>query len=806
MFGARPLRLCELLPELELGQPQPQPQPPSSEPSEATFPESGSPHRHGHSSDYNSNPNPNPNPNHNPNHNHNHNHNYNRTFPSTPGNEAAAPFRSGRPTYRVPLKAATPRSCRKKSTPLRMRFKTPKKTPTRRTTPIKGPLFSPDKYQTSKYSNLNCNLTEQHSQQDIVFTAPFPKNSHNGQTYDDKHNEDKSFGNVSLERVNVSTNTRPNQHYESSTPRSEHFSSNSILKECRDNNGTPFKFLPSEKKYETPSQNAPPSNNKMRTPLFPTKRVPTFGSHYKPIYKESSRELFSLEEKENSPLHLEFQNKLQFETSTDNHPIDSSSSQRKTNKYNAEPSELKVHKYQTPIRENIMMKSSSFLNDAPRTISKLTPDHSISPPQEAQLLHRDVRARQKPHSISPDILNKPLEYNKPHFYAKSNDVQNFPTKLELNENLSLENRPCTPSIPVTKDADINSNVDNSPQLDNILHSNNQEDEFKTMKQFKTIFIRGKCYTILGKLGSGGSSDVLKVMDAEDSSMYAVKCVNLSVNQSIAESYVNEIKLLKQLQGSDRVITMYNYEFIKQQKILYVLLEMGDVDLSSLLKSYRIREKSLPFPILIGYWTEMLTAVNHIHQNGIIHSDLKPANFLLVHGRLKLIDFGIASSLNMDATSVMKDATMGTFNYISPEAIAVNNCGNATAKISYKSDVWSLGCILYSMIYGRTPFSHLTNVYGKIAALLNPNQVIEYPSIKDVPQVLMKALQWCLTYDVKKRPSVQDLINLPYIHSPGSRSPSEQSEEIPMPIMAKIKSVLTESEWKIVAKVFEGARN
>lgn len=47
------------------------------------------------------------------------------------------------------------------------------------------------------------------------------------------------------------------------------------------------------------------------------------------------------------------------------------------------------------------------------------------------------------------------------------------------------------------------------------------------------------------------------MDAKDSSMYAVKCVNLSVNQSIAEGYVNEIKLLKQLQGSDRVITMYN---------------------------------------------------------------------------------------------------------------------------------------------------------------------------------------------------------------------------------------------------------
>lgn len=144
--------------------------------------------------------------------------------------------------------------------------------------------------------------------------------------------------------------------------------------------------------------------------------------------------------------------------------------------------------------------------------------------------------------------------------------------------------------------------------------------------------------------------------------------------------------------------------MKHQKILHVLLEMGDVDLSSLLKSYRQREKSIPYPILIGYWTEMLTAVNHIHKNGsknclrknfnqifqlkfhefiftgIIHSDLKPANFILVHGRLKLIDFGIASSLNVDATSIMKDSTMGTFNYLSPEAIAMNSGGNVTAKV------------------------------------------------------------------------------------------------------------------------------
>lgn len=64
------------------------------------------------------------------------------------------------------------------------------------------------------------------------------------------------------------------------------------------------------------------------------------------------------------------------------------------------------------------------------------------------------------------------------------------------------------------------------------------------------------------------------------------------------------------------LNVYNFsEYVKHQKKLYVLLEMGDTDLSSLLKYYRAQDRFLPFPILVGYWTEMLTAVNHIHKNG-----------------------------------------------------------------------------------------------------------------------------------------------------------------------------------------------
>ncbi|XP_019468681.1 dual specificity protein kinase TTK isoform X2 [Meleagris gallopavo] len=275
-----------------------------------------------------------------------------------------------------------------------------------------------------------------------------------------------------------------------------------------------------------------------------------------------------------------------------------------------------------------------------------------------------------------------------------------------------------------------------------------------------IAIKGRVYTILKQIGSGGSSKVFQVLN-EKKQLYAVKYVNLEeADQQTVESYKNEIAHLSKLQEhSDKIIRLYSYEITDQH--IYMVMECGNIDLNSWLK----KKKNIDPLERKSYWKNMLEAVHTIHEHGIVHSDLKPANFLIVDGMLKLIDFGIANQMQPDVTSIVKDSQVGTMNYMPPEAIqdmssSYGENGKSQSKISPKSDVWSLGCILYCMTYGRTPFQHITNTRKKLYAIVDPHYEIEFPDIaeKDLQDVLKR----CLVRNPKQRISVSELLIHPYV--------------------------------------------
>ena len=293
---------------------------------------------------------------------------------------------------------------------------------------------------------------------------------------------------------------------------------------------------------------------------------------------------------------------------------------------------------------------------------------------------------------------------------------------------------------------------------------------QSRKKRSHISVNGKLFTRLDKIGRGGSSMVYKVM-AENYKMFALKRVNLEDADEVSiRGYKGEIELLRKLEHVERVVRLFDWEVNDERRTLSVLMEMGESDLDRILR-LRMNPEDAVFDISFTryYWKEMLECVQAVHDHDIVHSDLKPANFLLVQGKLKLIDFGIANAIQDDTVNVHREQTIGTPNYMSPEAITDSNAAlglpssaGKIMKLGKPSDVWSLGCILHQMVYGKAPFAHIPNQLARLGAITSPHHVIDFPALgvggAEVPWGLVRTLKRCLNRDQTLRPTLGELLS------------------------------------------------
>ncbi|KAL6720663.1 hypothetical protein ACLMJK_002588 [Lecanora helva] len=291
------------------------------------------------------------------------------------------------------------------------------------------------------------------------------------------------------------------------------------------------------------------------------------------------------------------------------------------------------------------------------------------------------------------------------------------------------------------------------------------------KKRNYISVNGKLFTRMDCIGRGGSSKVYRVM-AENYKVFALKRVTLEDQDELAvRGYKGEIDLLKKLENVDRVVRLFDWELNTERQTLSVLMEMGETDLNRVLtQRLNSDEASLDVTFTRYFWKEMLECVQAVHRHDIVHSDLKPANFLLLQGKLKLIDFGIANAIETDSTvNVHREQHIGTPNYMSPEALIDSNASSglpSTAgkmmKLGKPSDIWSLGCILYQMTYSKPPFAHIANQMQRIMAIPNPSHVISFPETGvggvTVPAGLLRTLKSCLNRNSLQRPTVEQLLS------------------------------------------------
>lgn len=255
------------------------------------------------------------------------------------------------------------------------------------------------------------------------------------------------------------------------------------------------------------------------------------------------------------------------------------------------------------------------------------------------------------------------------------------------------------------------------------------------KKLKKEYVRGKF------LGKGGFAKCYELTDKATNTVYAGKVVSkaLLVKAHQKEKMAQEIQIHRSL--NHKHIVGFN-SYFEDEKNVYIVLEL--CGRRSLMELHR-RRKTLTEGEARYFLHQLLLACRYLVQQRVIHRDLKLGNLLLNDSmELKVGDFGLATRLDFDGER--KKTLCGTPNYIAPEILAKKGH-------SFEVDIWSIGCILFTLLVGHPPFETPTLKETYIRIKKN-----EYHVPSSVSSPARNLIRKMLQQEPEKRPDIEAILN------------------------------------------------
>ena len=347
-------------------------------------------------------------------------------------------------------------------------------------------------------------------------------------------------------------------------------------------------------------------------------------------------------------------------------------------------------------------------------------------------------------NTSLDIINETndnylnLDYNEKNSNPKAKKKNTTLKNIQANKNILLSEKNLANYKPKKLYAKIKQNINK-----NYIVFNGED---KIYEKDKSTSINE--YIITSELGIGSYASVKLGIHKETKNKFAIKIYDKYLINDDEKKYTikNEIFILNQLDNEN---IMKLYDVIETNRFLYLILEyingISLLDFIQKQKNHRIDEN-----ICKELFYQVVKGILYCQNKNICHRDIKLENILIINNKIiKIIDFGFAIKCNRDE---YQEFFCGTLYYMPPEII------NKQKYIPFYSDIWSLGVLLYTMIFGNFPFR--ANKEEELFELINEGK-LTFPVGIEVSDKVRKLLSKIIVIKPTKRISLEEMLNDPW---------------------------------------------